>query len=316
MGVKANRPLILALRGLRKMHDRFVPGSAGAGPACDRDPDSVSRLIRGMIEASRPAMLARFGSNELACVVNHLGVHADRHDVIGYIRGRSPPWWWNERIIEQMGACAGFFPTDVPAVERFCMLMLAESPLVDVLGSWRPEEQWLSPWLTGARRVQLRYFDPFHAQTPWTLALTGRRVLVVHPFEKTIRAQYARRARIFPSGLLPDFTLLTIPAVQSSALERVEFPDWFAALDSMKRAMDREDYDVALIGCGAYGFPLAAHAKRQGKIGFHIGGSLQLLFGILGKRWEGAAFVNEHWVRPAPEETPRQARVVENACYW
>lgn len=50
--------------------------------------------------------------------------------------------------------------------------------------------------------------------------------------------------------------------------------------------MDAVDYDIVLLGCGAYGFPLAAYAKRRGKQAIHMGGSLQLLFGIKGKRWE------------------------------
>ena len=49
--------------------------------------------------------------------------------------------------------------------------------------------------------------------------------------------------------------------------------------------MDTTDYDVVLIGAGAFSLPLVAHAKRRGKVGIHMGGSLQILFGILGKRW-------------------------------
>lgn len=33
----------------------------------------------------------------------------------------------------------------------------------------------------------------------------------------------------------------------------------------MKSEIDKCDYDVCLIGCGAYGFPLAAHVKHKGK---------------------------------------------------
>lgn len=32
------------------------------------------------------------------------------------------------------------------------------------------------------------------------------------------------------------------------------------------------DYDICLIGYSAYGFPLAAHAKRKGKKAVHLGG--------------------------------------------
>lgn len=103
------------------------------------------------------------------------------------------------------------------------------------------------------------------------------------------------------------------------------FKDWFEALDWMKAEMNKTDYDICLIGCGAYGFPLAAHAKRQGKKAIHLGGSLQLLFGIKGVRWENpnynpkynyAALMNQYWIKPNNNEKPNNAGNVENACYW
>ncbi len=95
----------------------------------------------------------------------------------------------------------------------------------------------------------------------------------------------------------------------------------------MKAQMDDTDYDVCLIGCGAYAFPLAAHAKRQGKQAVHLGGSLQLLFGIKGKRWTEQygtdpaknpylKLFNEHWVFPSADEKPKNASAIEDACYW
>jgi hypothetical protein len=93
----------------------------------------------------------------------------------------------------------------------------------------------------------------------------------------------------------------------------------------MKCEIDKADFDVCLIGCGAYGFPLAAHVKRMGRKAVHFGGSLQLLFGIKGKRWEDpnynpvynyAKLMNEHWIRPDESEKPSIASKVENACYW
>jgi hypothetical protein len=72
----------------------------------------------------------------------------------------------------------------------------------------------------------------------------------------------------------------------------------------MKAVIDGKDFDVAIIGCGAYGFPLAAHLKRLGKKAIYMGGATQLLFGIKGKRWDNyrliSNFFNEHWVRPSP----------------
>ena len=84
----------------------------------------------------------------------------------------------------------------------------------------------------------------------------------------------------------------------------------------------KKDFDVALIGCGAYGFPLAAKIKRAGKIALHLGGFTQLLFGIKGARWENAQdyyrklLDNPAWVRPLPEETPDGFFRHENGAYW
>ena len=82
------------------------------------------------------------------------------------------------------------------------------------------------------------------------------------------------------------------------------------------------EFDVAIIGCGAYGYPLAAEIKRMGKVAIHLGGATQILFGIIGNRWEKdhpefcRKFVNDAWVRPMDKEKIQNAGSVENACYW
>jgi hypothetical protein len=88
----------------------------------------------------------------------------------------------------------------------------------------------------------------------------------------------------------------------------------------MKSEIDKIDFDIAIIGCGAYGFPLAAHVKRIGKKAIHLGGPTQMLFGIKGKRWiENPNFneiINEHFVFPNDSERIPNANKVEGACYW
>ena len=83
------------------------------------------------------------------------------------------------------------------------------------------------------------------------------------------------------------------------------------------------EFDVAIVGCGAYGFPLAAKLKQAGKQAIHLAGATQLLFGIKGKRWEEdpafeyvRKFFNEAWVYPDETEKPKNASVVEGGCYW
>ena len=109
-------------------------------------------------------------------------------------------------------------------------------------------------------------------------------------------------------------------AVQSIAGNPVGFDSWFDALDWMKQEISKKDFDIALLGCGAYAFPLAAHIKRKGKKAIHMGGILQFLFGIKGKRYieipETAKYINEFFVSPSDTDRPKLAEKVEGGCYW
>lgn len=84
----------------------------------------------------------------------------------------------------------------------------------------------------------------------------------------------------------------------------------------MKKHLKNIDFDIALIGAGAYGLFLADYCKQLGKIGIHIGGNVQLMFGIKGKRWDNQNLYNESWVRPSDEEKPDGFENIEDGCYW
>ena len=183
-------------------------------------------------------------------------------------------------------------------------------------------EEYILPFLPkNCTVMSLWAVEPFFQEVPWTMCLQGKKVLVIHPFAKSIARQYHNRHKIFPGKqVLPEMELKTFKAVQTIANNDAPFETWFDALDYMKQEIEKIDFDIALIGAGAYGFPLAAHIKRMGKKAVHIGGSLQLYFGIIGLRWEQMphfkALFNEYWVRPLPEEYPINHLKVEGGAYW
>ena len=89
----------------------------------------------------------------------------------------------------------------------------------------------------------------------------------------------------------------------------------------MQKDISKLDFDVAILGCGAYGVPLASYIKNTlSKSAIYVGGGLQILFGIKGKRWDNHEIIqtmyNEHWARPSVQETPTDSSSVENGCYW
>lgn len=322
------------LKGLRYMY-RMVHPVKYTDPEIVRDPDVANDLIYDLLTTGRPCMVARFGGNELTSMVNYMGVARSSHSYLKYIQSREPQWWWNRLGVQLLTNNAGFFPATEEALARFGRLMLEDTRELDILGSCWDAERMVVDLYPRARKVKLVFLEPWHSSRPWSRALKGKRVVVVHPFAESIASQYKRRELIFENpDVLPQFASLRIvKAVQSIGGGNEAFKDWFEALDFMKAEMDKEPYDVAIIGCGAYGFCLAAHAKRTGHQGIHLGGATQLMFGITGNRWikeygmgdeyfsllpPGAykALMNEYWVKPTEGETPRAAKNVEGACYW
>lgn len=263
---------------------------------------------------NKPLLVARLGSVELACLGSFLR------------RRQSGAKGYPKKIRYWMGNNAGFFPTDDASLDALARLYLERLSQVDVLAVWfnRYEDVICNSYCGSARLVELGCLESFRFAHPWSAQLSGKKVLVIHPFAASIERQYREnRRRLFANPeVLPEFELKTLQAVQSSAGATVAFSSWFDAYRHMCDEMTGIDFDVCLVGAGAYGLPLAAFAKEMGKQAIHMGGVTQILFGIKGRRWEElyadstAKLFNEHWIRPLQVETPAQKERVENGCYW
>ena len=285
--------------------------------------DVTQDFIAQAIRRGGPFMIARFGNVELNVLINYwVRRETDVFSLFNrYFNHRNVPFW-TRRNSFRLSENAGFFPLEPAAIDAYCELMLDCMKDVDLLASWAEGENIFEGTFQKPSFCDLGSLSPLTNLRPWSSALAGKRVLIVHPFEESIRSQYEKnRSKIFSDPTrLPEFELLTVKAVQSIAGNSSEFPTWFHALDHMKTKISKLDFDVALIGCGAYGFPLASFVKRIGKVGVHLGGETQLLFGIRGQRWnavpEIASLFNESWVRPLPSEVPVNHSVVEGGCYW
>lgn len=220
---------------------------------------------------------------------------------------------------------AGFFPENISLGMKWSELVSEDLSEIDCFVSYQRLESYIKKEVKNCFKVNFfSLLAPYLTDNPWSSLLAGKNVLVIHPFAETIKVQYeTRRDKIFPNtDVLPQFkNLYLIKAVQSSAGVQTSYETWFDALDYMEKEIDKiPDFDIALIGCGAYGMHLAAYCKRKGKIGLHLASYVQLLFGIYGKRWLEDArispFINEYWVRPNENEKPKNFLNIEDGCYW
>lgn len=278
--------------------------------------------IRRAASSGRPFMACRLGKTELNAMVcfdslaRNIGNVGD-----GTIVKSSSK---QTDAVKRLCRYSGFFPESETGLVNFVRLMQQSCKYADLIGVWfnYMEDYMIDRYAGRSELTYLRGLEPWYSFNPWTSALQGKRVVIVHPFADTIHKQYLKRKLLFPgTDILPEFQLRIVKAVQTLAGTRdSRFESWFDALYWMECEIMKEPFDIAIIGCGAYGLPLAAKLKEYGKQAVHLGGATQLLFGICGARWDHHEIIsklfNENWIRPSDEEKPAGAETVEGACYW
>lgn len=301
------------IKVLRKKMGRFYVSSlrSYAGKKMISSEDT-NLYIKNQIHEGNVFAAVRFGSSELAATVDAIEMDRATQSEV------------RDKTMVSLCRNAGFFPNDKILAYQYGKLQAKLAQYADLFAVWgmNMEDYIIDRFGAKSSKVCVpRGFEPYYFETPWSGELKGKKVLVIHPFEKTIQEQYKKRELLFQNpDVLPEFTLYTLKAVQSAAYAETEYDTWFDALQYMFDKAMKIDFDVAIIGCGAYGFSLACMLKQEGKTAIHMGGATQILFGIKGKRWDDHPVIsklyNEHWVRPSEEETPRKANEVEGACYW
>lgn len=286
---------------------------------------SANDILTEMSSLTRPVAVSRLGTTENSLV---------KYFVENQRNGECV---FPEELSTTIKELSGFFPADNSLLSRFARETLEHLGEVDVMAVrstvsehsfWGFEDFFITRFARQSVLIDLNSLLQLGDPLSWTRSLKGKKVLVIHPFAETVLEQFEKREYLFDiPDFLPDCDLDVLQAVQSvgdnSSL--TGFATWFDALDSMRAEIATRDFDIALIGAGAYGLFLAAECKKQGKVGIHIGGATQLLFGILGRRWTDPGspdsasvlpYINEHWTGPKESEIPAGASKVEGGCYW
>lgn len=227
--------------------------------------------------------------------------------------------------INEIADNSGFYALDYKEVKRFCDEIKYSCAQIDMYGTFRMilEDYYIKKFMKrDVILTHLNMLDFWKYDNPFTSALKGKKVLVVHPFAAKIENQYKKRELLFKNpNVLPEFQLKTLKAVQTIMNNRdPRFNSWFEALDFMYREVMNIDFEIAILGCGAYGMPLSARLREAGKTVIYMGGVTQMLFGIKGDRWDkdpvASKLYNEHWTRPGDEDKPENFETVEGGCYW
>jgi hypothetical protein len=279
------------------------------------DTEGGNKLIKQYLEKKHPFAAGKIGESEcrgLRCYLRNRDTH-------GYCNN-----WDFRNAGSRLFKNAGVFPATPEAFTNWAKTYIRSLERITILTVWfnRGEAEITRRFSPCAELIRMSGLEPFRSDSPWTIALGKRRVLVVTPFVKTVEKQHKRLGKIWESfpEIAAEFDLETLRVPFSAGIQQPEANSWKEKLEELQERMNNINFDVALIGAGAWSVPLAVHCKELGKAGIHLGGATQLIFGIRGRRWDDSPlfkhFYNDYWIRPLPEERPAGADKIEGACYW
>jgi hypothetical protein len=228
-----------------------------------------------------------------------------------------------ENVLKALTENAGFYYRSVEDIDHFSQLYIEGLKQASFLAcsGMKGERFLIKNFYLKKPLLAWKGLNPILFEHPFTEALAGKKILVVSPFVETMSEQLKRQTLLFKNqNTLPSATYLFVKSPVTFAGAKLPDCSWFETLNSTFEKIKVLDFDVALLGCGSYGLPLAHRIFLMGRTAIHIGGPLQLLFGIRGNYYDNVPeikeLVNSAWVRPSVSEKPSGFQSVEGGCYW
>src|SRR5690606_3811826 len=98
----------------------------------------------------------------------------------------------SDRMKWNMTNNAGFYPVDDRSLELFSNIYFESVNEVDLMGVWYNvgEKEICETYCNAKTYVELNCLEPYYFDDPWSELLKGKKVLVIHPFEKSIQQQF------------------------------------------------------------------------------------------------------------------------------
>ncbi|HXG51589.1 MAG TPA: hypothetical protein VNN77_09325 [candidate division Zixibacteria bacterium] len=155
----------------------------------------------------------------------------------------------------------------------------------------------------------------------------NKRILLVCPFAKFLKERACKETyeAIWSKTGRKWFEPKSVEAVELPYGFEIETQKKYGTAIDLFHAVvgeiDARDFDIALIGAAGLAIPIASHIKQTGRIGIDLGGILQVVFGVYGKRyleretWKRMYF-NDQWARVPDGYRPSRMDVCDGGAYW
>jgi len=231
----------------------------------------------------------------------------------------------------------GIFPTDTSFLHEFAQFYTKHVQQIDILGLFQAdqEEKIIKENELNAQFIPYQFTEPDRSipaieKNCYLRFFEGKKILFISPFGDLLKSRANKD--IFEAVWLSigkkwfwpsEVNAFEIPySYVTSVNTYKKYTNSMTLFDSICTNINELDYDIAFIGAGALGLPIASHLKNQGKIAISLGGHLQVLFGIGGGRWNKDEFwttnyINERWIEMPKKYNPENKSILtDNGAYW
>lgn len=288
--------------------------------------DDNAYKMCSVFKSKKPFLIGRNGSTEL--------------EVLAYVLKNGNDCIFPEQLMKRLELYSGIFPATQESVSLWVKTYKKALESCDMIaeGWYQPlvnEEKYIiDSIIPRAEKIMLRNLEPYYVKPElrWSSFLAKKTVAIINSFAHTCEEQtYLSKA------IWPEHTETYLPSSTKWVPIQTYFPpniagenkeaswevdSWFNAVEEIVKEVKENRYhiDIAIIGCGALGMIIASELKKIGIQSIVMGGAVQLLFGIRGKRWEThsviSKFFNDAWVYPPNTCKPIGFKKIEGGCYW
>lgn len=229
----------------------------------------------------------------------------------------------------------GVFPNDINSILKFSKLHANAASSLDFVGvfSGRLEADLFNFLDYQGKTLSILDFEP-NRSIPDDIAscylpeFEGKRVLIVSSIAELLcrRANADTFTATWAKTGKPWFNPAQVSCLQFPYTYDKDTQHRFGSstnlLEWIIERIDPQTFDVALIAGASLGVPIAAAIKDLNRSAIALGGALQVLFGVGGKRWREDPiwvqnYFTEAWIDIPRDQIPDVPQgFVDNGAYW
>lgn len=268
-------------------------------------------------------------------IITRLGIGAETNTTYGYLKNNKI----DKSQLNVLSNNAGIYDTknNEDTIKKYCVLYsdaIKNSAALAIWDNYLNTEQSFFLKRYKINSIPFKILEPFYCLDkniiPWSNSLNNKVILIIHPFVESFKSQLKNKFKFFEDKNKYIFhanqKFVFYKSFNTAAGNYIH-KDWEETYKIMCNDISKLKFDIALLGCGGYGHPLCNYIYTElNKSAIYIGGGLQLLFGVMGKRWESNQPVIQgilkknntlsRMIRPSKNEILKNNTNIEGGCYW